>query len=848
MSDPLPVEGARMYSGCTCERDTKYEYVSSDSMSDYVAQSEIVDYMDEAGGLTIGQASGGSIGAVVDATVDTDISKFFARPLRIDTYTWLESDVNGTNRTIYPWHLWATNAYVQNKLNNYAFLRGDLHVKVVINASPFYCGLTQMAYLPCSGYKSSTIVNDAANRWFIPLSQRPHLYIDPQVQEAGEMVLPFILHTNFLDNTVATAYTNMGQLDFTVYSVLSSANGATGTGVSITTYAWMENVILSGATVGYAAQSDEYGEGCVSKPASALARASSYFEAIPIIGPFATATRIGASAVSSIASLFGFTNVPVIRDTVPQRPEPFPKLASSDIGYPLEKLTLDPKNELSIDPRIVGLSDGTDEMMITSIAGRESYLTQFFWTSAQTTDTLLFYSRVNPRLYDNDNQTIAKLYMTPMCFVCNMFDHWRGDIIFKFKIVATKYHKGRLRISFDPSNDPTRDLSTITNSTNIVHTVIVDIGETHEVEVRLPYQQARAFLAIRPSVTAAEKGWAINSAFGTYPYNEEYDNGVITVRVLNILTAPIAAADVNVMVYVKAAENFELANPTNVDPSHKLSYYAAQSEEFQEIQEDKQVTCGKKHSFNQEQYKVNFGENVRSIRQLLRRYEFHSTNWFDVPLNATNAYHVALKHFYKPPTTPGYLTGAPETANMIVGVGTYAYNFCQFTAIAYVSNAYLAYRGSINWTFNPLTSGDLPPEMRVTRNNVNGYLASYATVTTALTSKSVAARAVMNSRFSGLTAQAITNTNTNSGMNVQCPMYCNTKFQYTVPSYANQGVSTDGSILDQFTLEVVMKTNASATASPLMVNSYVGIGTDFSLFCFLNVPTIYIYSAVPTGV
>ncbi len=79
-------------------------------------------------------------------------------------------------------------------------------------------------------------------------------------------------------------------------------------------------------------------------------------------------------------------------------------------------------------------------------------------------------------------------------------------------------------------------------------------------------------------------------------------------------------------------------------------------------------------------------------------------------------------------------------------------------------------------------------------------------------------------------------------------MYASHRFMYPNPNSANQGVATDGSILDQYTLEMLLKTDPGASDSSVMVNSYVGAGTDFSLMFFLNVPTLFIYSSVPTAV
>lgn len=828
----------------------------SESYFSYVIQSEeleVTHFVDENSGLTVGVVP--NLPSLGDATNDTEITKFLSRPVKIGSFTWTEADPVGIKSVLTPWSLWATNPYVKNKLNNYAFLRGNLHVKIVINASPFYYGLTQVSYLPRQNDKPSTIVNDAGTRYLIPYSQRPRLFLDPQSGEAGEMILPFIFSGNMIKTAQLQSFTDMGQLHYMIYAMLRSANGVPAAGISVVTYAWLTEVELSGATVAYAAQSeiyeaqsDEYGEGCISRPASYVAKAASYFERIPVIGVFATATRIGASAVSAIASLFGFTNVPVIADTVPQRPEAFPKLASSEIGFPVEKLTLDPKNELSVDPRIVGMADGSDDMMICSLTSRESYLTTLLWSTSAATDDLLFYSRINPKLYDNDGATDAKLYMTPMCYAANLFNNWRGDIIFKFRVVASQFHKGRLRISYDPSAYTGQDLSSIVESSNIVQTAIIDIGEVNEVEFRVPYQQGFQFLYNRNLLGAANKGWAANTAFGAYPLDGNYDNGVITVRVLNILTAPVASSDINILVSVRGAENLEFANPTTVIAEGVvISPYEPQSEIYSEKTEELSMTLGSVCADPDNQYAIYFGENIRSFRQLLRRYEYHSTKAFKKANVAYPALHLQVLDFNPMPVSPGYLNIGPERANAIVGAGVFAYNYCHYTMLSYLSNAYLMYRGSINWTYNMIEQqGTLASEIRVSKNNLHTTPYAYATSTYNASAQSAVSANMISIQNAGTTGQAITNCNTNTGMNVACPMFSGHKYHYTVPRNANQGVIEDGSIQDGLSLYATYLTPASAGDSQSHLKTYVGIGTDFSFHYFVNVPTLFIYSVVPT--
>jgi hypothetical protein len=813
----------------------------------WVSQSdthEILTFIDEEKGEEEGHTTLSKF-ANYDMTDSTSLANFFRRPVRIDQFTWLEADVRGVFRTIYPWNLWATNAAVQNKLNNYAFMRGDMHVKVVINCTPFYYGRMIMNYRPRLD-KPNTIVAGTANQELILHSQRSHIWLDPATSSGGTLKLPFLIQSNLQRLSLASELSNMGELVFSIFSPLRNAQGLGGVDATVVVYAWFENIELSGATVSYAAQSDEYeASGTISKPASTVARYAQYFERIPIIGPFATATKIGASAVSAIASLFGYTNVPNIKDTDPFRPEPLPKLASSEISYPVEKLTLDPKNELSIDPRIVYDNGGEDEMMISPILQRESYLTQCTWTTANNVDDLLFWSRVNPHLYDITNEASAKLYMTPMAFISYLFGDWRGDIIFKFEIVASKYHKGRLRISFDPSGTLGTNIINTTNHSNIVQTAIVDIGETNSVEFRVPYQQAFQFLNCRSDAyTLANRGWGTNSSPGTYPYDNRFDNGVITLRVLNVLTSPAASSSIDVMVFVKAAPNLELANPVEVDNNHTLSPYAPQSDEY--------AICPESNVTADNQYKVHFGENIRSLRTLLRRYNLLS---FDPYFTArsTGTFSLLWKQFFKMPPSPGYAQYYYNAYNQ-AGSGSFSYAYVNFVYLTYIMNAFLCYRGSINYSFQLTGAGNRTVHDVSVRklNQLDSAQVINAGITNVFNANANrSARSFLINSTAGCAGMAASDGTVNPVINVQCPMYSNCKFNYCYPLVGHAPTLDDGAERDAFQYNALIFTLDTDTVvngnGHSWLKTYVAAGTDFSLHYFINVPTLYIYANYPSG-
>lgn len=799
--------------------------------------------------------------SITDATNIPSVVKFLSRPVKIASFTWNESDAVKTSHTYNPWNLYFTDTRVQYKLNNFAFIQCKLKVKILINASPFYYGAMYCGYQPLPLYTPSTITADSGNKDLILFSQRPHIWLDPQNNTGGEMELPFFFNRNYLDAQSASAFTNMGQLTFLNYTTLQSANGATGAGVSVVLYAWAEDVVLSGNSVGLATQawevqSDEYGVGPVSSIASAVARVAHSLRTAPIIGKFATATEIGASAVGSIAKLFGFTNVPVISNVEPYRPQAFPQLASTEVGFPIEKLTLDPKNELALSGASIGLTD-IDELSIAHLSGKESYLTTTTWSTSDAVDKILFSSLVTPEMYNFTANTYqTNYYPTPMCWISQLFAHWRGDLIFRFKVVASMYHKGRLRISFDPSGQTGENILSDANSANVVYTEIVDLSEKTDVEFRIPYQQAYAFLYTQAMTSTLSVPWS-TSASPTFSYDSKYHNGTICLRVQTALTAPIASSSVNVLMFVRAAENIEFANPNESLSGMTLWDVQADVEEMGSTVVE-QNTVGLKQEIpaeiigtrvpiqNDTHYRVYFGEQICSLRKLLRRISLAGTEYVAADNVSYWAYFV--KTFSRLPLNYGFDPHGIQQCTSISSTGTKTFNFTTMHPITYVISAFVGYKGSVNWVFDP----DFNVPLKNVRVSRLGYSTpAVAAATNKLyfegpgTSANKIANTALTSQTTGAAGTSLNTQLTNAGINVQLPNYTAFKFQSTDVTRTSAPISGDGSDRDFAYLSFVINT----VSQPLTgghITSFAGIGTDFNCFFFLNVPTLKTYTGAIT--
>lgn len=816
-------------------------------------------FHDEHTGQEEGQKSAHPAFAIADAVETAGLKDFLSRPVRIGGYGYSESNVTGDLLVSFrPWNLLFANDAIKNKLHNYGFIRCNIKVKFVVNASPFYYGLVCAQYQPLPELTPSTVVDDGSTRKLISLSQRPHVWLSPQDSDGGTLTLPFFYHKNWLTVKNASEFTNMGKIDLYAYAPLRSANSAVGQGMSITAYAWAEDVVLSAPTLALAMQSqDEYGGGVVSTPATAVARAAGKLTSVPRIGKFARATEIGATAVSQVARLFGYTNVPVIEDPRPLRPSMFPNFASPDIGYPTAKLTLDSKNELSVDPTLLGLKE-EDELAVRNIVSRESYYFQTTWATTDAVDKILAYVEVTPCNYQLTNNTNGSiLYNTPSSHISALFENWRGDMIYTFRIVKSPFHRGRLRITYDPVGDATNNVVTVAESSSAVFNQIVDLGSDDVVEMRIPYQQAIPWLRTSPLDSTLNIPYS-TSATPTFNVDSRFRNGAFTVRVMNVLTAPVATAPISINVSVRGAENLEFANPSSVPDT--LKAFQVQSAD-QIMQSDVGVTVGNTTSTTHLLGGVTFGESVESLRPLLHRVNHVQSS--TAAGSSSTGYQMMTYRFHKIPPFSGYdVSGESRAPGLIVTASNFQYNFTRDTPLHWIMRAYVAYRGSMAWHFNASCNQTRAiTDWAVTRipdfqgNNSFDFTnnAAVGTLANVYSARRVMTLAKMKTH-SGTVA---TNQMTQSGLSVECPNYTAYLLQSTSPGNATAPTSTttsaayDGAFNDVFALQLNScsgQSDLSTTVSTWpQVHMYVGAGTDFSLYYYLNAPTYYLQLTEPAA-
>lgn len=756
-------------------------------------------------------------------SVNADIGKFLSRPVLIDSRTWRVGDPIDTS--FRPWQDFFSHTSIKNKINNYSFIRCDLHLKVMINASPFYYGALMYSYSPLVGLYNSAI---ASGDKLVPYSQRPNIKVYPQNSEGAEMVLPFLYPYEWLNITSSNDLYAMGAVTVDSFGNLLNANSVVGSDVEVQVYAWAENVELAGLTVKLAVQGDEYGKGVVSKPATAIARATGLLSNLPAIGPYMTATSIAAEGVANIAAMFGYSKVPVISDVQAFKNLPFHGLATSDISDCTERLCVDSKNELTINNTCLGTSDA-EPLVISNFVGHPSYLTTFTWAATATAGDLLWNSYVSPYMCSKTagtGQTIVN--GTPMFICANMFDFWRGDIIFDLKIICSKFHRGRLRISWDPVGD----IANTNASSTEVYTTIVDITETTNVSIRVPYTQRAAYLKT-PSLISQDMYQVASLAVDS----SDTINGIFTVRVLNMQSSPVLTSDINVLVSVRGAENLEFAAPKEIDET--IQFYTVQGS----IEDVEEVDFGGRSTTDDHINLIYMGEKVTNLRSLLMRCNY-SRSLVEVAPTSQSEYHIM--EMARRPLFKGYDPNGIDLANPITGAGNKAYNFVNTTPYHLISQCFLGERGSFTWKVN--YDGYLPACISVTRPKSLLLASKYNFSSTNLTSLSInKQKALFMADEVSTSGALVINQRTQTGISFNVPQYSNQSFYDTSPAYRTLGLSNVTSN-DSLKVTFVAKESTHSEVDYEHWHTYFQVGPDYSPVFFLNVPTMYYYDSLPTGV
>lgn len=789
-------------------------------------------------------------------TMDADLQNFFSRPIKIGSINWT---VGATfSSSFNPWSLYFTNKRVINRICNYHLLRARLCVRIMINGNGFHYGRALASYRPLP-------LNDSFATWRMGLvpqdvvaaSQRMHVWIDPTKSQGGTLCLPFVFHKNAM-NIVEQDFGLMGDLDIASVTTLQHANGGTDS-VTLSIFAWAEDVSLSIPTIAepgsltpqcsYSEQMDESdmaSKGPISTPANAISAAAGKLKGVPTIGPYAAATEMAASGVATVARAFGMSKPGDTGPIESVKPSYVGNMSNANVLDTSLKLTYDVKQQVTIDPSVVGVGEH-DEMAISSIVQRESYLTQFLWPTIAVPEQMLWNCYVTPTLAAlNGNE----IHTTPMAYLAAMFAHWRGSINFRFQIVASSFHKGRIKIVYEPY----LAAAGITEY-NTQYTHVVDLAKERDFTVTINWGQEYSYLDVL-------QGGIAQTSFATTALGAPWHgqaNGLLYVSVVNDLTTPgPAAADVSVLVSVSGGPDMEFMNPCVNDTyglfpqsggsSQYWDYLKGYSEQMALDNADSDLTTNEsapvgvttevsmaaKLQAGDSTDLVYFGDPVTSLRQMLKRYEFYAY----YPAKAATDNSVSDYILPDFPLMSGY-AGSSSTMHLsALPVDPTPFNYVGNTVMSRVAPLFLCRRGGIRWKYIYMAAEQIRTgTMSVRREPYASAWYAGPVTYAAGGSTSEMAFAGQFRLLPGHSGTQCTPIAQNPTLEVEMPFHLKNRF---APGRAKQILNT----AQQPPVQYHFLRFPNSVSNP-GVGAYVAAGEDFSLHFFQSTPILY-FNFLPT--
>lgn len=482
------------------------------------------------------------------------LATYLERPILVDALEW---GIGVTLYESYPILSTILDAGpIRDKLQHFMNISFNIEITLEVAANPFLYGMLLINWVPYNKYDGLLRDRGIFPEDNVEASQRQHVFIDASTSTGGKMTIPFYWPANYFslvkDDPADFGYLSVRQLNplmhvtgadqkVTVYirAKLTDVRMHTSTSATVSSYTDMS------------VQSDESPDDKLSSKATRLADVAGSLT--PYLGGYAMATEKAARASAAILRAMGLSH-PRSKEMVHKlENRPLGNLTNFNVPCNATSLGLDEHNEVTIDPTIASMNE--DEMSFDYILKKETYIGTHEWDVTDLEGTYLAVHRVHPMQWAY-SATGGEVHMTPLAYLSRLFQFWTGSIVFRFQIVVSAWHRGRLRLIHEPAfatNTP--DTTWQTNMQTII-----DITEDREFEITISHAQAQEWL-LTGDFDETTPPYRIASSYSHDQVKET--NGLLFLSVMNRLVIPddTVTAPAHINVFVRAGDDFQLACP-----------------------------------------------------------------------------------------------------------------------------------------------------------------------------------------------------------------------------------------------------------------------------------------------
>jgi len=523
--------------------------------------------------------------------IDKGLKAFFERPLQLSHVDWTNSHVSSdVLYSFKPEDELLANTYWAVKLLGYRFFRGTLVVRVTLNAQPFQQGRLMVHWLPFTSDHGTNYVA-AHNYTLRTISTQPNVTLDCR-QSSAEFKIPFVHPNRWVDVRADSQAKISGGWGTVYIRVLSPLVSASSTDCYVTTYVSFEDVEFAAPFVPQ--MSETVGLNVDQSKGLAMNKyITTVANGVPKLASLVAQPAWCSFAKAAVKAAFGFSK------PINDKPagyvvlRPHHNMANSEGESTAETCGLFNANEVKVLPGFAGTD--IDEMNFNYIKAIPWYWQSATWSTDQAVDghiwddTLFGNIGIKSTAAASGGGTDNFAESPPFAAVASLFQYCRGGLKLHIKAVKTDFHCGRFCVTWIPggTNLLTWPTPPTSSTSQYGYREIIDLRDSDEWTITLPY-------ALSP------------------PYCKVFDSlGHVYIQVVSPLrTTSITAQYVKFLLYLSAADDFEVAVPTGNNlmvpmvPQGGFDIEPAGVDTF--VYSDAEQYC--------------VGETFRSIKQLLTRY------------------------------------------------------------------------------------------------------------------------------------------------------------------------------------------------------------------------------------
>jgi hypothetical protein len=466
------------------------------------------------------------------------------KPVQIGQYEWNPSQARGTIITSFkfPDILDSVESLMTRTLRMYAFYKLSPVVRLQINSTQFHQGQLIMTFDPFS--QSFDTYAEAAGTAY-PVHDihyatgLPSVKVMASESDPIELRVPFVHPRSFLVSNSDAGYDTLGTVRIQVLNPLQAAAGAT-TNLTLTVWIYAADSSVHVPVAYHQAQPSGLSEliSQIMGPAKQGIQNTRNAVGHLASGNIGGALRSGQGLIDNLGSIFGF-DYPTRIISPEKTISPVENLAVAMGASRSQRLAIDPESGYVPSPSIFGSS--TEDMDFMKIARTPMLLAQIKWNTTDTAGTSLMQAPVAPSVAPQISVAGQDVQLLSyLAYVAQFFTYWRGGIIYDIEFVATRYHSGRILVSYSPNYQ----VPTYSDASSSNPNVVLDIQQTSKISFLVPFTSPTAMKTTRNNVA------------------DEFATGFVRLFVQNTLCAASnVAPDIEINVYVRAADDFQFYVP-----------------------------------------------------------------------------------------------------------------------------------------------------------------------------------------------------------------------------------------------------------------------------------------------